>query len=116
MWCRRLSSGSRRRDEADCGMIYPARRAVFLAALGVPIALIAGVLAPRLWLSGVAFLIFVFLLMLLDLAVASRRGALKLTPALPNAIAIGEAPPASIALAFSRGIARNTEFAISTGD
>jgi uncharacterized protein (DUF58 family) len=96
-------------------VIYPARRAVFLVAMGVPIALIAGLLAPRLWLSGVAFLIFVFLSMLLDIAAASRRGALKLAPALPSGIAIGEAPLASIGLSFGRGAARNAEMAVSTG-
>ena len=97
-------------------MIYPARRAVFLAAMGVPIALIAGVLAPRLWLSGVAFLIFVFLLVLLDIAVASRRGQVNLTPSLPNAIAIGDEPAASIAIAFGPGVTGNVEFALSTGN
>src|SRR5438128_408178 len=96
-------------------MIYPARRAVFLTALGVPIALLAGVLAPRLWLSGMAFVVFAFGLMLLDIAAAHRRGALKIVPSLPNGIAIGEAPPASIDLAFRRGAPRNAEVAISTG-
>jgi len=96
-------------------VIYPARRAVFLVALGVPIALVAGVLAPRLWLSGMAFILFAFGLMLLDIAAASRRGALKLTPSLPNGIAIGDAPAASIALNFGRGDPRNAELAISTG-
>jgi uncharacterized protein (DUF58 family) len=96
-------------------MIYPARRAVFLAALGVPVALVAGVLAPRLWLSGLAFLIFVFLLIFLDIAAASRRAALRLSPSLPNGIAIGEAAHASIELSFGRGAPRTAEFAISTG-
>lgn len=96
-------------------MIYPARRAVLLVALGVPVALVAGALAPRLWLSGLAFILFAFGLILLDIAAAHRRGSLELVPSLPEAIPIGETVRGSFSLGFGRSAPRRAEFAIATG-
>jgi hypothetical protein len=40
-------------------VIYPTRRAVFLAAFGIPVSLAVGIAAPGLWLIGIAWLVFV---------------------------------------------------------
>jgi uncharacterized protein (DUF58 family) len=96
-------------------VIYPARSAVILVALGMPIALVCGVLAPRLWLSGVAFVLFALGLMLLDFVGAARRGSFTLTPSLPNGMAIGQSAVASFDLAFGWGAPRRAEIALSTG-
>ena len=43
-------------------MIYPTARAIVLAALGAPAALLIGVLAPGLWLLGPGWVALVFAL------------------------------------------------------
>ncbi len=96
-------------------MIYPARNAVLLVALGVPIALICGVLAPRLWLSGLAFVLFAFGLMLLDYAAAAGRRGLQLVPTIPNGLAVGQPATASFDLSFRRAAPRSAEIALSSG-
>jgi uncharacterized protein (DUF58 family) len=96
-------------------VIYPARNAVILVALGVPVALVCGVLAPQLWLSGPAFVLFAFGLILLDYAVAAGRSALRLAPTIPNGLAIGQTATASFELSFRRMAPRRAEIALSSG-
>lgn len=79
-------------------MVYPTRRAVFLAALGIPVALLLAAFAPQLWLIGASWVVFVLGMMALDALLA--RTALEVAPALPNGIAIGQTAHASFMLAF----------------
>ncbi len=95
-------------------MIYPTRRAVLLVALGVPIALAFGLVAPSLWLAGVTWVLFAFGVMLLDVAVAPGPASLDVVYAIPNAIAIGHRPRASFALEFKRRAPRSAEVAVET--
>ena len=97
-------------------MIYPTRRAVFLVALGIPAALLLGILAPRLWFAGVAWAVFVTGTMLLDISVAGRRASLRVVSTLPNGIAIGQTPHASFALSFAGNSApREAEVTLDVG-
>ena len=66
-------------------MIYPTRRAVFLAALGIPAALLVALMLPRLWLAGATWVIFVSGVMLLDAVAAGAPAFLRVDPDLPNA-------------------------------
>lgn len=59
-------------------MIYPTRRAVIIAALGLPMALLAGVLTPAGWLAGPAWIGLVVLAMALDALSSGSRGKLTL--------------------------------------
>jgi len=66
---------------------YPTSRAVLLMAAGAPVALAIGVMLPRLWTIGFAWMFFVALLLLLDAVLApslgSARPALSVSPSAP---------------------------------
>lgn len=85
-------------------MIYPTRRAIFLAALGIPVALLLAVFAPRLWLIGAVWVVFVFGLTMLDALAAGGRSKLRIVPALPNGLAVGQTARAAFALRFEGGM------------
>ena len=60
-------------------MIAPTLRAIWLMLLGLPVLLVVAVLAPAFWgLSG-AWIGVLFGLILVDIALAARRGALSVT-------------------------------------
>lgn len=59
-------------------MIYPTRRAVIAAAMGLPVALLVGVLTPAGWLSGPAWIGLVVLAMAADALSGGSRGRLTL--------------------------------------
>jgi len=94
-------------------MIYPTRRTVLLAALGIPVALLLAIMAPKLWLIGGSWVVLVIGLMLLDALLAGGR--LKIVPALPNGLAVGQSGQASFALRFDAGAPRDTEVALDIG-
>lgn len=66
---------------------YPTSRAVLLMAAGAPVALAIGVMLPRLWTIGFAWMVFVALLLVLDAMLApslgSARPALAVSPSVP---------------------------------
>jgi uncharacterized protein (DUF58 family) len=98
-------------------MIYPTRRAVALAAVGVPVAIAGALLGPGLWLAGVAWLALTTGLIVADSALGASRGGLKLEPILPGALAIGARGEARIAAEFGKGILpRVAEFALDTDE
>jgi uncharacterized protein (DUF58 family) len=96
-------------------MPYPTRRAVLLAALGLPISLLAAALAPGFWLAGVAWVVFIGGVLLLDVFVGFRA-QLGITPTFPNAIGMGQEREASFAFAFDgAGSPRSAEATLDTG-
>jgi uncharacterized protein (DUF58 family) len=96
-------------------MIYPTRRAVALAAAGIPLALAASLLGPNLWLVGVAWLVLATGLIVADSMLGASRGGLKLVPNFPGALAVGARGEARIAAEFGRGILpRSAQFALDT--
>ncbi|MGD0193037.1 MAG: DUF58 domain-containing protein [Rhizomicrobium sp.] len=94
-------------------MIYPTSRAVFLASLGIPAALLLAVAAPRLWLVGAVWVMFVACVMLLDALAAGLRSAVQIVPDLPNGLAVGETSHAGFSIRFGRfSTPRNAEVAL----
>jgi uncharacterized protein (DUF58 family) len=79
---------------------YPARRAVFAAALGIPVALLVALAAPSLWTIGPAWSLCAILLMVLDVALAARAQGLSLAAKLPEQLGVGRAALASFTLTF----------------
>lgn len=61
-------------------MIYPTRRAVIAMAAGLPPALLIGVLAPAGWLTGLAWIGLVALVLVVDAMSAASRAGLTLEP------------------------------------
>ena len=71
-------------------MIYPTRTAIVFTALGIPLALALGIMAPGWWLWGVAWIFLAVGLGLADSLLVSSRHALqieqvKADPAYPAA-------------------------------
>ena len=84
-------------------MIAPSLRAIWLMLLGLPVLLIIAVLAPAFWgLSG-AWIGVLFGLILVDIALAARRGALKVTIDPPPVLYMNSSDPVNIELHFERG-------------
>lgn len=84
-------------------MIAPSLRAIWLMLLGLPVLLIIAVLAPALWgLSG-AWIGVMFGLMLLDLALAARRGALSVSVNAPPVLYMNSSDPVEISLRYETG-------------
>jgi uncharacterized protein (DUF58 family) len=83
-------------------VIYPTARAIALAALGAPIALLIGVFAPHLWTLGVAWLIVSFALVLIDSRLGADRTALELSLTAPALLAVGTTGEALVQAAFGR--------------
>lgn len=74
---------------------------MFVVALGVPISLLLGTFSPRLWIIGIAWLLFSAGAILVDALAISTRASLRVFPAYPNGLAVGQVGEASFQLAFS---------------
>ena len=53
--------------------LYPSKRAVFAAAAGIPVAVAAGLIAPSLWVLGLAWSGLVLAAMLADVMLGADR-------------------------------------------
>ncbi len=84
-------------------MIYPTVRAIVLAALGAPLALVLGIDFPRLWLLGPAWLALVFALVLIDALLGSDRNQAELSLTAPGALAAGVEAEALLQVGFGGG-------------
>ncbi|ATW03047.1 DUF58 domain-containing protein [Sphingorhabdus sp. YGSMI21] len=82
---------------------YPTRRAVWLIALGAPVAAILAAIVPALWAIGAAWALMLLLLLLLDGLVAARARDIRL--AVPNSAEIGAPLQLVLAAEFAGGIA-----------
>ena len=81
-------------------MIYPTSRAIIIAALGMPLSLIAALGNQRLWLIGVAWLVLVIGLVVADALLGAWRSELKLEPLVPVTLAMGPGGQAFVTARF----------------
>ena len=79
-------------------MIMPTWRAVWLAATGVPVSLVAGLAEDGLWVAGPAWIAAAALLLGADAALCRRPRAFRLLAELPGTIEVGRT--ATLALRF----------------
>ncbi|MEM7327792.1 MAG: DUF58 domain-containing protein [Pseudomonadota bacterium] len=84
-------------------MIAPSLRAIWLMLLGVPALLAIAVLMPAFWGLAGAWIGIVFGLLLLDLALAARRTALRIAVTTPPVLYMNSSDPVEISLHFERG-------------
>lgn len=70
-------------------MFYPTRRAIFIAALGVPVSLIAAILIPASWQIGTLWLAATLVLFFTDSVLAGDSSRAAITVETPRALAIG---------------------------
>ena len=97
-------------------MIYPTRRAIALAFLGAPIALIVGLMAPGLWLAGVAWVMLILGLVLLDAVLGADRRSLDMHVSGPSALAAGDSGEATLHARFGKGASpARAEAALAAG-
>ncbi len=68
-------------------MIYPTARAVFLIAIGAPIAAVLAAIIPSLWAIGIAWAAMLMLLLVVDGLIAAKAGNVQL--AVPKTTEIG---------------------------
>jgi len=82
-------------------VIYPTARAVVLAALGAPIAILVALVAPGLWGVGAAWVIAALALTLADAGLGAARGQAAIGVAAPPSIAAGKSGDTAVAAAFA---------------
>lgn len=98
-------------------MIYPTLRAVVIAALGAPVALVVGLLASDYWLAAPAWLALLATMVLLDGAAAAWNGrGMTVRLRAPGAIGAGTFALAGIDLAFVGRPGRRVELALEADD
>ncbi|MDR3513413.1 MAG: DUF58 domain-containing protein [Caulobacteraceae bacterium] len=93
-------------------MIYPTARAIGLAAIGAPIALLVGLTAPGLWLIGPGWIALVFALVMLDAALGADRARASLSLTAPGALAAGGQGEALVQVAFAAAAPAAVELAL----
>jgi len=96
-------------------MIYPTRTAIVFTALGIPLALALGVMAPGWWLWGVAWIFLAVGLGFADSLLASSRHALRIESSVPEMAMMGRMSHASFAVQFAGRVApRDVEVILDT--
>ena len=88
---------------------YPSRRAVIVAALGIPLSLLAALAAPGLWAVGLAWTALAVLMVGVDIVLGAGRGSLSLSLATPDDAGVDRSFEAGLALRFARRTPRLVE-------
>jgi uncharacterized protein (DUF58 family) len=94
-------------------MTYPTRAAVLLMAAGAPIGLALGVVAPRLWLAGVAWIVLAGVAIALDTVLAAQTRGLTFDLSTPASLSIGGEADARLAVRFDRAAPARVEAALA---
>jgi uncharacterized protein (DUF58 family) len=97
-------------------VIYPTRRAIGLAALGAPLGLLLGLVAPTWWVTGIAWLALTLALVAADAVLGADRRRLVLEVSAPAHLGIGGQGEARVRTAFQGGGPRVAELALETGE
>jgi uncharacterized protein (DUF58 family) len=84
-------------------MIAPTLRAIFLMLLGLPIALAIAVMAPTLWTLSAGWIAGVLGLIIADLGLAARRGAMQVHVDAPALLYTNDSDPVALELYASKG-------------
>jgi uncharacterized protein (DUF58 family) len=95
-------------------LIYPTRRAVALTALGAPIGVLLGVIAPGLWLVGAAWGAMALGLVLVDAGLGADRRKLTLTVTAPPSLGVGGSGQVEVAATFAGAAPSTAELALQT--
>jgi uncharacterized protein (DUF58 family) len=97
-------------------LIYPTARAIALAALGAPIALLVGIFAPGLWLVGPGWIVFLFVLVLVDSRLGADRSRASLALTAPGSLTAGGRGEAIAQVGFAGPAPAQVEFALESND
>lgn len=94
--------------------MYPSARMIFVALAGVPLALVAAIVAPSLWLVGVGWIVFSLGVFLADAALAAAPARTVISVDVPSFMGIGRTEPATLQARFAARAPSQLEFAIDT--
>jgi len=79
-------------------MFYPTPRAIFAAAIGVPLSLAVALLLPASWQVGVAWIICIIALFLADAVLAGDSSRLAIETQIPASLAVGRRGGAGVSV------------------
>ena len=94
--------------------MYPTRRMVILALLGVPLSLIAALVAPALWQFSLGWMLLCVFLFAADAALLAIPSGLELALHVPGAVGVARPQAADIAVRFKRMAPAKVEIAVDT--
>lgn len=94
----------------------PSARAVFVAALGAPVAVLVALVMPRAWGLAMGWLVAIPALMLVDAALAAASGEARLDLESPGALGVGRSARAGIAAVFPGRPPARVGFALGGDD
>jgi uncharacterized protein (DUF58 family) len=98
-------------------VIYPTRRAIFLAAAGAPLCLAVGLAAPGLWRVALVWLALTAGLVLADLVLSADSRRMQLSLRAPAGLGLGETGTAQAACACPARLApRRVELALEANE
>jgi uncharacterized protein (DUF58 family) len=97
-------------------MIYPTARAILLAALGAPLALLLALAGGPLWLIGPAWTAAILAAVLADAVIGADRRRLSLNVTGAGGLALGHAGSVAVSAAFDGPAPRTVEAAVETND
>lgn len=95
-------------------MIYPTRRAIVLAAVGAPVSLLVGLLAPGYWIVVGAWLVLIGGLILVDALLGPTRAAATLSVETVGVLGMGAAGTAVLRAAFEGAAPPRAEITAET--
>jgi uncharacterized protein (DUF58 family) len=84
-------------------VIFPTARAIYTAVAGAPVALLLATLAPQAWPLGLAWIVILAALLLIDAVLGADRHALDWHLTAPLTVEVGETAEIEISLNFHRG-------------
>lgn len=93
-------------------MIYPTRRMVLIAAAVAPLALLVGLVLPAMWTAGLALLVLLAALALVDAAAGVRPGSVRVEVAGPGAVGVGQEFAVEASLRFAGAAPARAEVAL----
>jgi len=97
-------------------VIYPTARAIALAALGAPIALLVGLFAPGFWLIGPGWIALVFAAVMIDALLGADRRQARLTLTAPASLAVSARGEAIAQIAFAGAAPGAVEFVLGPNE
>ncbi|MFI4974590.1 MAG: DUF58 domain-containing protein [Caulobacterales bacterium] len=95
-------------------MIYPTRRAILVMALGAPIAMIVGLIAPGFWVAGAAWMALIAALCLMDAALGSPRDLAQVALEAPGVLPTAGTETLTLRAHFDRRPPASVEVAVET--
>jgi len=95
---------------------YPTKRAIALAGVGAPAALLVAALAPGLWVLAAGWIVATAALLLADAALAAASRGLSVAVAAPELTGVGRDAEVRVQARFARAAPRTVEVAIAADD